>query len=80
MHDASFSYSYPLAGSYKHVTHINIKEHLHKIALFRLQNTVSKVQFNKIENTKIYSKLDWVCKDQTDYKDDGCKYYDTFNN
>ena len=38
------------------------------------------VQFNKIENTKIYSKLDWVCKDQTDYKDDGCKYYDTFNN
>ena len=37
------------------------------------------VQFNKTEKTKIYSKLDWVYTDQTDNKDDGCKYYDTLS-
>ena len=28
---------------------------------------------------KLYSKLDWVHTDQTDNKDDGCKYYDTLS-
>ena len=69
-----------LISSYKRVKHINIKEDFLKITLFRLQNTVSMVQLNKTENTKIYLKLEWVYTDQTDNKNDECKYYDTFNN
>ena len=37
------------------------------------------MQFNKTENTKIYSKLDWVYTEQTDNKDNWCKYYDTLS-